>query len=156
MSENLFEQANAYGSGDPLLTLVTISHSLIETSIRCVLNNEDVISRGDTYRAYPFEFVPPELGRDGMRPGRIRIGNVDGQIVEKLRLVAGSGEEPVLTFEFIYGSDPDTVERTWPLLILQNARYDDVVEGDLTMPDLTLEPMPGYSFTPANTPGLVY
>lgn len=156
MTEKLFQEANAESSGDALLTLVTISHSTLVTPIRCVLNEEDIDSRTHTFRAYPFEFVPPELTREGMRPGHLRIGNIDGVIVQTLRAVAGGGEEPVVTFEFIYASAPDTVERVWPLLILQNARYDDVVEGDVTLPDLTTEPFPGWSFIPRNNPGLVY
>lgn len=156
MTEKLFQEANADGSDDPLLTLLTISHSSLTDPIRCVLNNEDVESRDHTFTAYPFEFVPPEITKEGYRPGHVRIGNVDGVIVQTLRGVAGSGEEPVLTFEFIYASDPDTVERVWPLLILQNARYDDVVEGDVVLPDLTIEPFPGFSFNAANNPGLVY
>lgn len=156
MSEKLFREANAEGSGDPLLTLVTISHSLLAVPIRCVLNNEAVVSRSHSYQAYPFEFVPPEITKEGFRPGHLRIGNVDGVIVQTLRSLAGSNEEPVLTFEFVYGSDLETVERVWPLLILQNAKYDDAVEGDLTLPDLTVEPFPGFSFNAANNPGLVF
>lgn len=156
MTEKLFQEANAEGSGDPLLTLLTISHSSLAQPIRCVLNNENIDSRSHTFTAYPFEFVPPELTRDGFKPGQVRIGNVDGVIVQTLRSVAGSGEEPVMTFEFVYASAPDTVERAWPLLILSNAKYDDVVEGDVGLPDLTTEPFPGYSFNYANNPGLVY
>lgn len=155
-SEYLVEQANAESSEDPLLTLVTISHSLLVTPIRCALDVKPVSSRGHTFNVYPFEFVPPEASREGFRPGHLRIDNIDGVIVETLRRVAGSGEAPVLTFEFVWGSDTETVERVWPLLILQNARYDDVVEGDLTLPDLATEPLPGFSFTPRWAPGLVY
>ena len=156
VSEYLVEQANAESSDDPLITLITISHSTLLNPIRCVLNNVPVESRGHTYNVYPFEFVPPELTREGFRPGHLRIDNIDGVIVETLRSVAGTGEEPVLTFEFVFGSTPDDVERVWPLLILQNARYDDVVEGELTLPNISIEPLPGYSFTPRWAPGLVY
>lgn len=155
-SEYLVEVANAESANDPLITLVRISHSSLAAPIRCVLNNVPVESRGETYNVYPFEFVPPEQSREGFQPGHLRIDNIDGVIVETLRSVAGTGEEPVLTFEFVFGSDLDAVERVWPLLILQNARYDDAVEGDLVLPDLTTEPFPGYSFTPRWAPGLVY
>lgn len=156
VSEYFVQQANAENSADPLLTLLTISHSSLETPIRCVLNTEDLPSRGNLFKAYPFEFTPMEQGRDGIRPAHIRISNIDGVIVETLRTVAGGGEEPVLTFEFVYASDPDTVERNYPLLILQSAKYDDVVEGDMVLPDLSTEPMPGYSFNPRWAPGLIY
>lgn len=156
VSEYLAQQANAESREDVFLTLLTISHSTLATPIRCVLNDEDVISRGATYTAYPFDFTPAELSKDGAKPARISIGNIDGRIITLLRTVAGSGEEPVMTFEFVFASSPDDVERSFPLFILQNARYDDAIEGDLVLPDLSIEPIPGYSFTPNWAPGLVY
>lgn len=156
VSDYLAQQANAESRDDVFLTLLTISHSTLPTPIRCVLNDEDVISRGATYTAYPFEFTPQEMSKDGIKPAHINIANIDGRIITLLRTVAGSGEEPVMTFEFVFASDPDAVERYWPLFILQNARYDDGIEGDLVLPDLSTEPIPGYSFTPNWAPGLVY
>lgn len=156
VSDKLAEEANSESSDDPFLSLLTISHSALAEPIRCVMDRADFVSRGNTFIAYPFELTPQEQSKDGIKPAHIRIGNVDGRIVETLRAVAGSGEEPVLTLEFVFASDPDTVEMAWPLFMLQNAKYDDVVEGDLVLPDLTIEPVPGFSFTPRWAPGLVY
>ena len=156
ISEYLCQQANRDSSGDPILTLVTISHSSLAEPIRCVANGEEFVSRGETFIAYPFEFVPMEQTRDGLQMARIRIDNIDGAIIATLRSIAGTSQPPQATFEFVYASAPNYVERQWPGLEMRDAAYDDAIEATLAFPNLQIEPFPRYRFTNATHPGLVY
>ena len=57
--------------------------------------------------------------------------------------------------EVIRGSDPDTVEASFPGFRLLSAEYDALfVEGEPGLRDLIGEPYPGASFDPARFPGL--
>lgn len=134
------------------LLLVTIDHEALAEPIRVVDNNEDIESRGETYVAYPVEIVLPSLGGD--RPGRarLRIDNVDREIVATLRAIT---TPPTVTIEAIVAAQPDTVEASFDALTLTDAEWDALtVEGDLAYEDLLNEPYPGVRYTPATAPGL--
>ena len=145
------EAVRAQESGEVFLLLVTLDHAVLNPPMRAANNTQAVISRGDTFLAYPFEI---ELPTDSDRPprARLRIDNVDREIVTTLRQVAG----PVsVTAEVVLASDPDTVEAAFEDMSLMEARYDAlVVEGELAYEDVLNEPFPGIDFTPANFPGL--
>ncbi len=154
VSEYLATQANKDCSADPLLTLVTVTHATLVPPFRCVLNGEDIISRGDTYVAAAFAFLPPEQTQDGIKPARFRIENIESKLIELLRSVAGTDNPPQATFEFIYPSAPDLVERKYPGLVFGDTPYDDVVEIALVLPDLTVEPANKFRFSQVTHPGL--
>ena len=137
----------------PILTLLTITHSTLITPIYCVLNNENVISNSIEYIAYPFKFEPPKFRKDGIDPGSITIENIDGAIVEALRTAAGA-EEPKCTFSFVLANDLNTVQRTWPSLLLTSAKYTDTITGSLQYPQLNSEPYTKYYFNDVYFPGL--
>ena len=156
VSEHLVQEANKDTSSDPLLILLTITHSSLTQPIRLVLNGEDFVSRGATYRFAPFELTPPEQTQDGIQSARLRIENISGEIIATLRTAAGTSEPPEAHYEQVFASAPDTVQKQWPGLIFLDAHYDDSIEVSLGMPDLTREPFPLYRFTHKTHPGLVY
>lgn len=156
VSEYLIAEANKDVSSDPLLTLLTVTHTLLIPPFRCVLNGEPFVSRGETYVATPFAFLPPEQTQDGLKAGRLRIENVESNLIELLRGVAGTSDPPQATFEFVYASAPDLVEKKFPNLIFRDVPYDDAIEITLGLPDLTTEPVNQFRFCRATHPGLVY
>jgi len=156
VSEYLVREANKDVSSDPLLTLVTITHATLTPPFRCVLNGEAITSRGNEYVAAAFAFLPPEQTQDGIKPARFRIENIESSLIELLRSVAGTDDPPQATFEFIYASAPDLVEKDYPGLVFHDAPYDDVIEISLILPDLTVEPAVQFRFSRATHPGLVY
>ncbi len=156
VSEYLIAEANKDVSSDPLLTLLTITHASLTPPFRCVLDGKPIVSRGETYLDTPFAFLPPEQTQDGLKQGRLRIENVESNLIELLRSVAGTDDPPQATFEFIYASAPDFVERKFPNLIFRDVPYDDTIEITLGLPDLTVEPVNQFRFSRATHPGLVY
>jgi hypothetical protein len=156
VSEYFATDANQDVSADPRLALLTITHASLDQPIRLVLNGEDFVSRGVTYRFAPFELTPPEQTKDGVQPARLRIENISGEIITVLRTAAGTSEPPQASWELVFASAPDIVEKTWPGLVFLDAHYDDSIDVSLGMPDLTREPFSQYRFTRKTHPGLVY
>jgi Domain of unknown function (DUF1833) len=138
---------------EAFIPLLTIAHpDLEEGPIHVCLNSVDIISRGDTYIAYPFEIDLPN--QDPEQPSRVTltIDNVDRNIVAALRELEGA---PTVTLEVVLASDPDIVEAGPHGFTLRNANYDILqIDGELAFEDILNEPFPAESFTPATHPGL--
>ena len=156
VSEYFATDANQDVSADPRLALLTITHASLAQPIRLVLNGEDFVSREVTYRFAPFELTPPEQTKDGVQPARLRIENISGEIITVLRTAAGTSEPPQASWELVFASAPDIVEKTWPALIFLDAHYDDSIEVSLGMPDQSREPFPQYRFSNKTHRGMVY
>ncbi len=156
VSEYLAVEANKDTSGDPLLTLITVTHAQLIPSFRCVLDQQAIVSRGNTFVPAGFSYLPPEQTREGLKPGRFRIENIESTLIETLRAIAGTDDPPEATIEFVYASAPDNVEVTWPSFVFRDAKYDDVIDIALALPDLSVEPAIKYRFTRSAFPGLIY
>lgn len=142
----------AQQSSDAFVILLTFTHGDLATPLRVCSNDQDVISRGDLFVAYPFDLTLPDDNEVRTPRARLTIDNVDRQIVATLRALASS---PVLTLEVVRAAEPDVVEAFFYDFRLRNVRYDSqVVEADLTIEDFTAEPFPAGSFTPSQFPGI--
>lgn len=145
--------AVADSAGDPFLYLLTISHADLPAPIRLVRNKVDVVSRGNTYTAFPFDIVLPGDGDGGQRPARITIDNVDQRIVQTVRAIS---TPPTLLIEEVKGSALDTVEASLPPMKLYAATYDRLaLEAELIdSADDEAEPLVQWEFTPSLAPAL--
>ena len=133
------------------LPLVTISHADLGAPIRVVANNEDIVSRGNTFVGYPFELELPGQADDSPGEARLRIDNVDKQIVEAIRTITGP---PTVLIEVILASAPDTVEIAIGAMTLRDVSYDALtIEGVLRFEDITIEPI-GATITPERFPAI--
>jgi hypothetical protein len=137
---------------DPFLLLLTITHSIIpEGSIYIVANNESIVSRGNTYIAYPFEIELPTDGEEAPTC-KISIGNVDrriGAVIEMLK------DPPTVTIEVVLASTPDDVERAWSNFSLTDVTWDAMrMSGTIRQIAMHEEPWPGVIVAPNNFPGL--
>jgi hypothetical protein len=133
------------------LILLTIEHPDIDPPIRVVNNNENVTSRGDEFIAFPFDIDLPGDDPDQMPKARLRIDNIDRQVVVALRSI---DSPPAVTIEVILASDPDTVEIAFEGLTLRNAMYDaQTVTADLAFEAILAEPI-AVTITPQRFPGL--
>lgn len=152
-SQSFTEDLFAPESDDPLLVLLTIFHADLSGGLfRAVNNSEDIISRGNTFVAWPFEFTPPEQAQGQINPPTIRIDNIHRDLLKGLRDME---EEPDCIAEVILASDPDTVEMTFPRWKITSVPYDDfILTGQISPPDDDTEPVVGYRFTPAYAPGI--
>ena len=67
----------------------------------------DIVSRGNTFTAYPFDLSLPAEDPDQISTVQLSIDNVDHSFVQSLRQISS----PVTaTIEVVFASSPDTVE----------------------------------------------
>jgi hypothetical protein len=148
---------------EAFLYLITISHDDLEEPIRVVAalreNQTNVVSRGDTYLAYPLEIAFPSAESGSRSRTRVRITAIndpehpENDFVLILRNLQGRG--PTVTLETVLYSQPDTVERTAPDMVMETVDTDLVViEGDLAYEDVLTQRFPKDSYNPGDFGGV--
>jgi hypothetical protein len=153
--------ASAFGAetDEVWLLLLRIHHPDINIdphppgTLRFVNNNEDIVGGSDNtgYVAFPFMFDMPGEDPEAPSIARLRIDNVDLQIVEAVR---GLTSEPHVDIELVLASQPTTVEISFEGLTLRAVDYDALeVTGTLTMEEIFTEPVT-LEMTPARFPGM--
>ena len=152
VSDAFKEHAYAPESDEVWLVLLTISHDDLTDDIRVVNNNEDIFSNGETYYACPFEPVLPSSSDEGPPAARLRVDNINQDIVKAIREVESHVS---LRFDVIVADDPDTIEQTYSGFALADATATvGEVTGTLTLDDLRLEAYPARSFSPQYFSGI--
>lgn len=138
---------------DQPLVLLTIDHADIDPPVRVVNNTVDITSGGNLFTAFPFEIDLPSSPEDAPPTARLRIDNVSREIGQAIRLISSPAS---VTMQVVRQDDPDTIDAEFLGYRLSNVRYDALtVEGDLVREDLTREPYPFLTFSPAEFPGLI-
>lgn len=139
-------------TSEAFLILLTLTHADLTEPIRVVNNALDVVSRGETFIAFPFRIDLPSDSDESPPRARLQIDNVDRQIVQAIRTVTG----PIaVLMEVVLGGDPDTVEAAFSDFELREVRWDAlVVEGQLSLESFLREPYPAPRFTQKDFPGL--
>lgn len=139
-------------TSDGLLVLLTITHGDLNTPIRIVNNNTNVISRGLEFIAFPFEIVLPTSSPDSPPKAQLIIDNISRELGQIIRTISSA---PTVLIEVIRINDFNSLELSFPAFKLKNVRFDvSQVRGDLVSEDLQIEPYPVHTFSPANFPGL--
>jgi len=144
--------AFAQETGEAWIVLLTIAHADMPVPIRVSSDAVQTVSRGNIFVAFPFEYELPERSGERAPAMRLRICNVDRQIVTTLRSIATA---PTVLTEVVLASAPDTVEASFPYFELRLADYDALtVEGELTLESFVDEPYPADLMTPATFAGI--
>ncbi len=152
LSQAARQAVNAQETDEVFLLLLTLDHEDLAVPIRVVNNTEDVVSRGDTFIAYPFEIALPDEDPDSVARVTLRIDNVDREIVKNLRAISSPLS---VGLEVVMAASPDTVEAGPFNMTLVSAEYDALtVTGELAFEDVLNEPFPGHSYVPSEYPGL--
>lgn len=151
-SSNFTHELQADTSTDPLLILITITHADLAGPLRFVANTVDIVSRGNTFTAYGFGFAAPGDGEGGSTSARIVIDNIDRRIVDTIRALS---TPPEILVEIVLGSDPDTVEETFPPFEVRSANGDRLsISADLTDMDDDGQAAMRWTFVPSLAPAL--
>lgn len=155
MSNNLSAQllAEMYGqvSSDPFLMLVTLTHTSFGT-LRLVNNTENIISRSQTYTAFPMVITPPMDDGESLREVSIAFENVSLELVDEFRTVT----TPVdVTIEMILASAPDSVQITLGELKIRNITYNkSTISAKLYMDDFLSVELTSEKYDPSTFNGL--
>ena len=139
-------------TNEAFLWLLTITSA--NETLRVVNNMEDVVSRGNTFTAYPFNIsLPVEDGAKELAL-TLTIDNVDQMLVEAIR---GFLEPPMMTLDLVLSSDFDTVEKKIDFLRLANVEYDALqIRGSLKPINVLGNSFPASNYDPAQFPSLFY
>jgi ABC-type Fe3+-hydroxamate transport system substrate-binding protein len=141
----------AQTSGEVFHQLLTISHPDM-TTIRVVDNTQDVVSRGNTYTAFPFGLSLPADATERLPVAQLSISNVDRRLVDEIRSLSGP---MTATLEIVTATTPDTVEVGPFVFDIVSAEYDrETITATLAYEPILAEPFPADSFDPQRFPGL--
>lgn len=138
---------------EPLTVLVSLDAPGLDETIRVSSDPDGTVSRGLTYRHFPFTFGGGGASNEEVTRGsRLEIGNTDGRIGEAVRTATGT---PIATIETVRAAAPDVVE-----LAIEDARVGDIeiddpkVTANLNPRDFVSEPACKARYIIARTPGL--
>lgn len=151
----IVQAMNAPQTDVAILALLTVSHPAITTK-RLVNNTEDVTSGGNAFTAAPLSVVLP-ADVEGDEPYlRVSLSNVDREMVQTARTIAGSTLGLAsATLQFVAADDPDTVLLEFNDFEVRNLTYTaEVVGFEMRLPSMAAEPYPAMTFTPNRFPAL--
>jgi hypothetical protein len=150
-SQRAIGQAIAQFSDQAFLVLLTVTHPDLPDPIRVVRNRKQIVSRGNTFLAFPFEVELPTDGSDAPQ-AQITVSNVSRRIGKALEALV---TPPNCLIELVLASTPDTVERAWDQFLLTEASWDAFnLTGTISRRTYWDEPWPRKRVTPAGFPGL--
>lgn len=140
-------------SADVILLLLTITHASLGDPVRIVRNDEDIVSNGETFYAFPFDFLFEARGEDASQQAAVDIPFFDPRLIGLMR---ESKVSPELTLEIALASDPDTIEQSFEGMTLDGVEYDATrISGIVARPQLLTRVAPYLAFTLSNFPGIL-
>jgi len=137
-------------SSDELVTPIYVASDayelLPEANVKGVLSNEI------EYVYLPFDIYLPRDDKTGTVSAKLRIENIDRQIIGTLRSIT----KPVsIKIQIVLSDDVDRIEVEYDNFKLSNVTYNAMyIEGDITLDYWGLEPFPSGRFTPSGFPGI--
>lgn len=148
-----FKQAILDTSTDQvILWLLTINHQPSGTTFRLVNNLDAISSRGNTYMAFPFQFVLPEDDGETLPTIQIAIDNISLELIDLIRTF---GSDIRITAEIILASNPDYVEFSIDDLNVINASYNSTsITITAQIQDLLNQRFPADDYLPRTFPGM--
>lgn len=151
LSPELLAQIYYQESDDPFLMLVTISHNSFAT-IRLVNNSENIISRGNTFQAYPMKIRLPVDDGQTSREAQIEFDNVGLELLNEIRSVTTYIDVKI---ELVLASDPDEVQISLEELKIQSVTYDkQKVSARLFLDSFLTTSLPSERYSATNYKGI--
>lgn len=151
LSNAMLAQLFAQESTDPFLILVTLTHASFPT-VYLVDNSVDIISRGNTYIAFPMKIrLSPDDGETA-KDIAIEFDNVSLELINEIRQVT----DPIgVKIEMILASMPDVVQMQVDELKIASLSYNSSkVSASLIMDSFLTTEMTSEKYTPTIFPGL--
>ena len=138
-------------SSDPFLMLLTLSHPSYPT-IRLVNNNEDIVSRTNTFTALAMKIALPADDGESIPKMQIVLDNVPLELMDELRSTTTPAN---VAIEAVLASRPDIVEILITDLLLSNISYDNrKITATLGLNDFFNQRIPGEIYSPQLYPGM--
>ena len=152
LSPELLAQIFAQQSEDPFLTLVTLSHPSFAQDIRLVNNSTDIVSRGNTYQAFPILIRLPVDDGETARNFTMDFDNASLELIEEIRSVT---TQIKVKLEMILASLPDAVQMEQPersiITLTYNARS---IRANVVLDNFLSVEVTSEKYGPGNFPGI--
>lgn len=147
---------NSQMSNDPLLWLLTFENYADTVTLYAANNLEDITSRSNVYKAFPFEMVlPPE---DGTKPQSVRLTfpNVGLELMHLIR-DQDIDKKPKVKLELVLASAPDKVEKVIDFMEIANVEYDvNAISFELASSSIFARKTLTGKYTQIEFPGLFF
>jgi hypothetical protein len=151
LSPELLAQLYGQNSGDPFLTLLTLSHTSF-SDIRLVNNTADIVSNGLTFTAYPFKLVLPRDDGDTSREINIDFDNVGLELVDIIRTVTDAID---IKLEMVLASIPNEIQMSFQELKIQSIVYNKHrISAKVFLDSFLNTEISSEKYTPSIYPGL--
>lgn len=142
----------AQETGEVFLVLLTIDPGNGDVPTRVVNDAVNLVSRGETFQAFPFEIELPADDPETLRRVRLRLDNIHRALVPLLR---GIVSPPRVTLEVVRAAEPDIVEAGPFALQFASVQYDArEIVVELGAEDILNSRFPAGDYSPADYPGL--
>ncbi len=152
LTPELLAQLYYQESEDVFLTLLTLTHPSFAGPIRLVNNSVDIISRGQTFTAFPFKLRLPVDDGESAREVSIEFDNVSLEILDELRTVTTSIE---VKMEMVLASIPDEVQISIEELKIQAVNYNkQVISARLFLDSFLTTELNSEIYSPTLYPGI--
>ena len=123
--------------------------------LRFVDNNQNIVSRGNTYTATGFTIILPEQSNDAPRPCRLAIDNTDLAIYQHIKQAAGL--TVTVSVCVIMADTPDVYERGPLKYLLRNVQATkETISGELYDFYLSDRRFPKDAYAPEDFQGLFF
>lgn len=152
LSPQLLAQLFAQESDDAFLVLLTMTHPSFSKPVRLVNNSVDVLSRDDTYEAFPFTIKLPTDDGETVPQFEINFDNVSLELIDEIRSVT---DAIGVKLEMILGSMPDVVQMTQDDLKIQSVTYTATqIQAKVILDNFLNTDMTSERYIPLYFPGI--
>ena len=137
-------------SEDPFLNLVTLTAG--SNVFRLVDNTEDVISRGETYLAFPMKVRMPTDDGESIRDMSFDFDNSSLLLIRALRSVT----DPMsCKLEMVLASNPDIVQSSIEELQVRSIVYNkNKISAKVVLDNFLAVALTSEKYTPSTYPGI--
>ena len=154
LSPELIQQIFAQNSTDPFLTLITLSHPNWPSDLRFVNNTVNIISRSNTFLAFPFSIVLPKDDGESVKQIKIDFDNVSLELIDEIRSASGNSLITI-NIEMILASLPDVVQMSYNELEILSANYNRAtISLSIGLNDFLIVGLTSEKYAPSNFRGL--
>ncbi len=152
LSNEVLAQLFSQSSDDPFLSLVTLDHESFDAPIRLVNNTVNIVSRGETYLAFPMKITLPSDDGETTREFNIDFDNASLELIQEIRSVTTAISAKV---ELILASLPDVVQMSQDNLLMTAISYTSKrVTARMVLDNFLNVSLSSESYTPSVFPGL--
>lgn len=151
LSTNLLSQMYAQNSTVPFLELYKISHPDFD-DIYLVNNNENIISNGIEYIAFPVKLTLTADDGESQREFKVEFANIGLELINEIRSVTSPMD---CNIKIVLADNPDYIEIELDELKIKNLTYNEqTISASLVLDDFLNVKLSSERYGPANYPGI--